>query len=76
MVNLGMLEKKDGRLDQARRWYRKAIATGHPEWSTEARTALNELEEAEETARRAHWAARYASQASRRIQDRMPGEDR
>ncbi|MET7334753.1 hypothetical protein [Nonomuraea sp. NPDC005650] len=46
-------------MEEARRWYREAIAGGHPEAAPLARSALRDLERREEDLRRAEHYSRY-----------------
>ena len=59
MVILGWLEEQQGDLGEARRLYREAIATGHPEARELAEQRLRDLGRQEEELRRATHHAEY-----------------
>ena len=45
MVNLGVLEQEQGRIEKARGWWARAIATGHADWAPRAMSNLGALEQ-------------------------------
>jgi hypothetical protein len=47
MLNLGVLEREEGKLSRARRWYEQAIGTGHPDQASGAMFDLGNLERRE-----------------------------
>jgi hypothetical protein len=61
MFNLGNLERELGRTDEARGWYERAMATGHPKVASLARQKLDSLRRHQEDLRRAKNFTEYGS---------------
>jgi hypothetical protein len=76
MVNLGALEYNQGDLVEARRWWERAIASGHPEAAARARRELRDLKRGEGERRRAEHFGRYGWQAYADPQLMKPGSTR
>ena len=63
MVNLGVLEKEQGRVEEARAWFENAKQSDHPKVSATARRERDTLDRYVEEQRRAHHFGKYGCQA-------------
>jgi len=61
MVNLGVLEKCQGVVDQARHWYQRVIDSSHPQYTPMAKQYLRKLTKFEHEQRQAKWIAHKSS---------------
>jgi TPR repeat protein len=59
MVNLAILEDEQGNLDQARHWYRQAIASDHPKMTGAAQSRLRTLNQRQKDRQKAERFGRY-----------------